>query len=111
MGGVPIDLDEDSVTSESASDPGHEACDATERKGWQVKRTAENAHRSQRLVVVLPSPVRLHSIQLRTKGCGRIAIYVEGGEGGPSNYVGQANVACAMHMHMRMRRSLLTTVV
>ena len=94
MGGVYVDLDEDACTSESSSaEVGHEACNAPERKGWQVKRTAENASKSQRLCVVLPSPVRIYSIQMRTKGCGKLAIFMQGSEGGPNNYFGQANVA------------------
>ena len=44
---------------------------------------------------VLPSPARIHSIQLNTKNCGRISIFVSGAETGPNNYVGQANVAAS----------------
>ena len=91
----PIELPEDACTSESVVVAGHDASLATERKGWRVLRTAENGAKAQRLVVVLPSPARIHSIQLNTKNCGRISIFVSGAETGPNNYVGQANVAAA----------------
>ena len=91
----PIELPEDACTSESVVVPGHDASLATERKGWRVLRTAENGGKGQRLMVVLPSPARIHSIQLNTKNCGRISIFVSGAETGPNNYVGQANVAAS----------------
>ena len=91
----PIELPEDACTSESVVVSGHDASLASERKGWRVLRTAENGAKAQRLVVALPSPARIHSIQLNTKNCGRISIFVSGAETGPNSYVGQANVAAA----------------
>ena len=63
--------------------------------GWRVARTADNGLKSQRISVTLPSPVRIHSIQLNTKGLGKIAMYLAGLDGGPTNYVGQAAVSAS----------------
>jgi len=89
--GVPIDLLDESCTSESPEVSGHDASRACERKGWRVLKV-ENENKMHRLTVTLPSPARLHSIQLNTTKVGRIAMWVVGAESGPNNYVGQANV-------------------